>query len=138
MIGKSLSERHGRARLADNEAIAIVREALPAQAENLVGIRAEGAAMIAFLVVRADEAAVRVCKALGLELAKGSTVTFGLAGADAARLLPDLRPAQRAWLEAPCAPRETKVLLLCGGLALVSLEARGGRGGHGTVAITTA
>ncbi|MBK6464559.1 MAG: hypothetical protein IPF92_26675 [Myxococcales bacterium] len=130
MIGRSLSDRHGRGRLADADAIAIVRDALPTQAENLVGVRAEGAEMIAFLVVRADDAAVRVGKALGLELAKGSTVTFGLAGADAERLLGAtvaLRPAQRAWLAAPCAPRETKVLLLCGGLALVSLVIRDGR-----------
>lgn len=127
MIGKSLSERHGRARLADADAIAILRDALATQAENLVGIRAEGAQMIALLVVRADDAAVRLGRTLGLELAKGGTVAFGLAGSDAAGLLRELRPSQRAWLEARCAPRETKVLLVCGGLALLSLEARDGK-----------
>ncbi len=57
----------------------------------------------------------------------GGTGVFGLLGADAARLFAPWPPHQRAWLETPCGPRETKVLLLAGGLALFSLEASAGK-----------
>jgi hypothetical protein len=126
MIGKSLSQRHAPGPLSPERATAILGEVLASQAENLVRVRAQGPRMIAFLVVRADPASVRMGRALGFELKRGGTVVFGLLGADAARLLGDLPEAQRAWLEAPCGPRETKVFLMAGGTALVTLDTSGG------------
>ena len=82
--------------------------------------------MVAFLVVNADAASVRTCRALGFELKRGGTVVFGLAGADAARMIEGLTDAQRAWLEAPCGPRETKVYLMAEGTALVTLDTSSG------------
>jgi hypothetical protein len=129
MIGKTLSQRHAPGPLAPERATEVMREALATQAENLVRVRAQGAEMVAFLVVRADAASLRVGRALGFELKRGGTVVFGLRGADAARLLAgstDVTDAQRAWLEAPSGPRETKVYVMAEGTALVTLEIAGG------------
>jgi hypothetical protein len=126
VIGKSLSQRVAPGPLAAEQAAAVMKEMLPSQAENLVRVRARGAGMVAFLVVRADAASVRIARALGLEVKRGGTVVFGVAGVDAARLLVELPAPQRAWLEAPCAARETKVFLLAGGTALVTLDTTGG------------
>ncbi len=127
MIGKSLSERHGRGRLADAKAIAQVGEALTTQAANVLEIRLRDPRMVACLVVQADRASVRRCEALGFSVSPGGTGVFGLLGADAARLFPELGPAQRAWLEISCTPRETKVLLISSGFALLSLETNAGK-----------
>lgn len=127
MIGKSLSERHVLTRLDGARAAALLREALASHARHLVDIRAQDERMIACLFVRADKSAVRLAKTLGFELARGSTTAFGLLGEDAARILPDVCDTRRAWLETPCGPRETKVYLVAGGTALLSIEARDGR-----------
>lgn len=128
MIGKRLSERYGHGpALPDDRAIALLRERLGPDAAALVQVRAQGAQMIACLVVRADQAAVRLCRELGLEMRPGGTAVFGLAGPDAARTFHRLPAGQRSWLATPCAPRETKVLLVAGGgIALLSVEARAG------------
>lgn len=133
MIGKSLSERYELGPLPAERAIATLRQELGAHAKPLVEVRASDARMVACFVVRADKRAVRLCRSLGLEIAPGATAVFGLLGADAARLFADLGEPGRRWLEAPCGPRETKVLLVDGGVALLSLDASGGK-----VAITAA
>jgi len=112
MIGKSLSQRVAPGPLPADKAVAVMERALATQGENLVRVRMQDPRMIAFLVVNADAASVRTCRALGFELKRGGTVVFGLAGGDAAKLIEGLTDAQRAWLEAPCGPRETKVYLM--------------------------
>lgn len=104
-----------------------MNEMLVSQAQPLVQVRAQDARMVACLVVRASAATVRLCDSLGFRMRPGGTGVFGLLGADAARLFAPLPPPQRSWLETPCGPRETKVLLLAGGIALFSLEAREGK-----------
>ena len=131
MIGKSLRERHGLGALAADKAVALLNEVLPAQAEHLVQIRMQNARMIACLVVRADAATVRLCRTLGFDVKTDGTGVFGLLGTDAARLFAHLPEHQRAWLEVSCGPRETKVLLMAGGTALLSLVTE-----EGKVAIT--
>ncbi|HVJ93440.1 MAG TPA: hypothetical protein VM580_26745, partial [Labilithrix sp.] len=69
---------------------------------------------------------LRLCRELGFEMKAGGSGVFGLLGSDAARLFPRFSGSQRTWLETPCGPRETKVLLVAGGLALVSLESAEG------------
>jgi hypothetical protein len=127
MIGKSLSERHGRGLLPDDRALAIVNEVLASHAAPIVQVRAQGARMIACLIVRADEPAVRFCKALGFEMKLEGTGVLGLLGTDAARFFAHLSAHQRAWLETPCGARETKVVLIAGGTALLSLETEAGK-----------
>ena len=131
MIGKSLRDRHGLGAIPEDRAVAILKEALASQAEHLVQVRAQDSRMVACLVVDADEATLRLCRTLGFSVRLGGTGVFGLLGADAARLFAHLPARQRAWLETPCGPRETKVLLVAGGTALVSLETN-----DGTVAVT--
>ena len=82
---------------------------------------------IACLVVRADKRTVSLCRTLGLGVKLGGTGVVGLLGANAARLFSELSADQRRWLEEPCGPRETKVLLLAGGTALLSVEANEGK-----------
>jgi hypothetical protein len=128
MIGKSLRERYGgRSVLPETESVALLTELLPSQAEYLVQVRANDANMIACLIVRADDGAVRMCRMFGFEMKPGGTGVFGLAGPDTARAFPELAPHQRAWLAAPCGPRETKVLLVATGIGLLSLETVDGK-----------
>lgn len=131
MIGKSLNERYTVGALAPERASAVLNEMLASQATHLVQVRARDERMIACLVVRADQASVRLCRSLGFEVKRGGTGVFGLLGEDAAGLFPQLAEHQRAWLDTPCGPRETKVLLLAGGIALLSLHTN-----EGKVAIT--
>jgi len=127
MIGKSLSERHTLSALPPERAVAVLTSMLASQARHLVEVRAQDAGMVACLVVRADKLSVRVCRDLGFRLKLGATAVFGLQGTDAATLFPALPEAQRTWLETPCGPRETKVLLIAGGTALLSLETADGK-----------
>jgi hypothetical protein len=130
MIGKSLNARFGNlASLPEEVASARLSELLatPERAEDIIRIRARNDGAVAVVVLAADEGAVRACRALGLAMKPGGTAIFGLLGADAARLFPALTDLQRAWLRATCGPRETKVMLLAGGLALLSLFAEGGK-----------
>ena len=132
MIGKSLRERHGLGALPAERAVAVLHEVLAAQAEHLVQVRVQDARMVACLVVRADEATLRLCRTLGFAMKSGGTAVFGLLGADAARLFAHLPAPERAWLEVPCGARETKVLLMTsGGTALLSLVTN-----DGAVAVT--
>lgn len=131
MIGKSLSQRNTLGALSADRAVAVLTEMLASQAKHLVEVRAQGAPFIACLFVRADKLSVRVCRELGFRLKLGATGVFGLEGADAARLFLELQAEQRTWLETPCGARETKVLLVAGGTALLSLETH-----EGKVAIT--
>jgi hypothetical protein len=127
MIGKSLRERHTLGVLPEERAVAVLTSMLASQAAHLVEVRAQDPRMIACLVVRADEPSIRLCRALGFRVKRGGTGVFGLHGADLARLLPDVSAGDRAWLEAACGPRETKVLLVAGGTALLSLETNEGK-----------
>ena len=122
MIGKPLRERYDLGALPNDRAVALAHEALATHARPLVEVRARGAEMIACLVVRADKPARTLCRQLGLDVKPGASAVFGLSGSDAARLFERLAAHQKAWLEIPCGPRETKLLLLAGGIALVSLE----------------
>src|SRR5450631_2486467 len=114
MIGKPLRDRHVFGALDEDRAVAIMNERLAPDAAALVGVRARDARMIACLIVRADQAAVRLCRAIGLRMTLGATGVVGLLGSDAARFFAELPATQRAWLESPCGPRETKVLLIAG------------------------
>ena len=127
MIGQSLNDRFVLGLIPEERAVSVLREVLASQTAHLVAIRAQDARMIAVLFVRADKQTVRVCKNLGLALEPGTTGALGLLGEDAARLFPDLPEHERAWLRVPCGPRETKVLLIAGGRALLSIEADGGK-----------
>jgi|GEM_PF-2223444 len=127
MIGKSLSQRHVLGPLSKDRAVAVLTEALASRAALLVQVRAQDARMIACLVVRADPPSIRLCRALGFEVKRGGTGVFGLMGDDAARLLADLPDPDREWLATPCGPRETKVFLVAGGTALLSLQTNDGK-----------
>ncbi len=135
MIGKSLRERYELGSLSDDRAIATMKAMVASHAKLLVEVRAQDERMIACLVVRADKPAVRLCEKLGFQLKRGGTAVFGLLGTDAARLFEErFAGARRTWLETPCGPRETKVLLIAdGGIALLSIETK-----DGAVTITTA
>lgn len=132
MIGKSLRERWTLGALPAERAVTILTEMLATQAEHIVQVRVHDARMIACVVVRADDASIRLFRGLGFRLKRHSTVVIGLLGADAARAFGELPANQREWLDAPCGPRETKVFLVAGGTALLSLETNAGK-----VAITT-
>jgi hypothetical protein len=126
-IGKSLNERYGvRGLLTPDDATAVLNEVLPSQAAHIVRVRAQDTRMIVCLVVRADAISVRMCKGYGFDMTPGGTGVFGLLGPDAARAFPELPAHQRAWLEEPCAPRETKIVLIERGLGVLSLHAEGG------------
>jgi hypothetical protein len=127
MIGKPLSQRHGFSHLVDDRAVAILKESLASYGEALVRVRVEDARMVACLIVRADRDAVRLCRALGLRMTLGATGVVGLLGADAARFFSELPAAHRAWLETPCGAQETKVFLVAGGIALLSIETDAGK-----------
>lgn len=127
MIGKSLRERHELGALDAETAVAVMTEMLASHAAPLVQIRAKDPRMIACLIVRADEATVRLCRKLGFKMKRGGTGVFGLLGTDAGRLFAELPAPRRAWLETPCGRRETKVLLVAGGIALLALETNEGR-----------
>ncbi len=127
MIGKSLNERHTLGPLPPERAVALLTDALRTNAALLVEVRAQDARMIACLVVRADPPGMRLCRDLGFEVKRGGSGVFGLLGADAAKLLTQLTSAEREWLATPCGPRETKVFLVAGGTALLSLETEGGK-----------
>lgn len=128
MIGRSLNQRYGNITpLSPEAAVARLEQLLALRAEDVVRVRAEDARAVACCVVDADEGAVRACRTLGLDMKPGGTAVFGLLGADAAKTFTSLPPHQRGWLETPCAPRETKVLLLAGGIALLSLVTEGGK-----------
>lgn len=127
MIGKSLNERHSLGPLAPERAVAVLKEVLPSQAPLLVEVRAQDPRMIACLVVRADPASVRLCRALGFRVKRGGSGVFGLLGDDAAGLLSDLPEDDRIWLQTPCSPKETKVFLVAGGTALLSIETNAGK-----------
>lgn len=121
MIGKSLNERYTLGALAADEAVATLKQMLASYAKPLVEVRAHDARMIACFVVRAHKPAIRFCRSLGLDVKAGGTAVFGLLGEDLARSLPQLTEEQRAWLLTPAGARETKVLLLAGGVALLSI-----------------
>lgn len=126
-MAKTQPEIYALGPLTEARARAVLAETLPSQAPHLVAVRAEDPRMIACLVSRANVASVRVCRSLGFEVTRGATCVFGLLGHDAARLFAHLPPHQRAWLEAPCTARETKVLVIAGGLALLSLVTQEGK-----------
>jgi hypothetical protein len=126
MIGKSLRERYAPGTLSEERAVAILNGVLASQAASLVQVRAADPKMIACLVVRANDEAVRMCRALGFRITLGGTGVFGLLGSDVARLF-EVPEAQRPWLEAPCGARETKVFLIAEGTALLSLLTNDGK-----------
>lgn len=128
MLGRSLNARFGNlVTLAPEDAVAKLEAVLASRAEDVVRVRAKDARAVACVIADADEGVVRVCRGLGLDVKRGGTAVFGLMGTDAAKSFPMLAPHQKTWLEEPCGARETKVLLLAGGIALLSLVADGGK-----------
>ncbi|WP_146647897.1 hypothetical protein [Labilithrix luteola] len=127
MIGKSLNERYTLGALEADRAESILSGALPKHAALLVQVRSRDAKMIACLVVDADEATVRECRTMGFDVKAGGSGVFGLLGADLVRFFSRLPAHQQKWLETPCGPRETKVFLMAGGLALLSVETNDGK-----------
>lgn len=125
MIGKSLGERFGLVALAPEKAMALLTDALPRLAKPIVEVRAQN--LIACVVLDATAAARELCRKAGLEIKPNGTGVFGLAGGDVTTLFAQLHlsETQSAWLIAPNGPRETKVLLLAGGFALVALDVDG-------------
>lgn len=134
MIGKSLSERFTLCPLAPDKAVDIMKGLLASHGRPLVEVRARDPRMVAFAVARADEASVRFCRSLGFRLSPGGTGVFGLLGSDAAGLLRDFPEHHRTWLEIPCAVRETKVVLIAGGRALLSVDTSDGKAVISTLA----
>ena len=127
MIGKSLNDRYTLGPLPPERAVTLLTAALRTHAALLVEVRAQDARMVACLVLRADAPSVRLCRELGFEVKRGGSGVFGLLGEDAATLLTSLTNAEREWLTSPCGPRETKVFLVAGGTALLSLATEGGK-----------
>lgn len=127
MIGKSLRERYSLVVLPPDRAVAALTGALGSLAKLVVQVRAQDASMIACLVVDADKPSVSFCKSIGFEMKPGGSGVFGLPGEAAAKIFPAPTAAQRAWLETPCGPKETKVLLVASGVALLSLETNDGK-----------
>lgn len=127
MIGKSLRARYELVDLSAPRATALLNEAMRTLAKDVVLVRARGEHMVACVVVSADRVTLRACLALGLEIKEGRSGVFGLSGEDFATLFPELSPARLEWLAAPAGPRETKVFLLAGGLALLSLKIEEGK-----------
>ena len=126
MIGKPLSERMGLGPLPPERAVALLTANLEKNAAALVQVRAQGSHMVACLVVQANKAAVKLCLELGLAMRPGGSGGVGLQGSDAARLFPALTEGQKTWLQAPCGPRETKVLLVAGGIGCLSVTTDAG------------
>jgi hypothetical protein len=127
MIGKSLKERNELGPLPEAKAVAALKEMLASHARLIVDVRAKDPRMVACLVVRADKLALRLCREIGFEVKPGGTAVFGLLGDDAARLFAQLTEGQRQCLASPCGARETRILLVADGIALLSLEAEDGR-----------
>ena len=124
MIGRSLSERHGvPSMLSASEATTALTAALPTHGQHLVEVRAQD--MIAVVVLDAHAGSQKLLEDIGLSLETGRSAVFGLAGVDAAKTFASLN--QRAWFEAPLGPRETRVVLVTTGLALVSIEVASGK-----------
>lgn len=136
MIGRSLNERFVLGLLAGPRALALLESAMPSQSRHLVDVRSRDARMIAVLFVNADRQAVKLCRAIGMSLELGATAVMGLLGDDAARLFPTLPEAEQTWLREPCAARETKILLIGGGRALLSLTIADGKATATTVTFT--
>jgi hypothetical protein len=128
MIGKSLSARYTLSPLAPDVAVAALKDALSSHGKLLVEVRASDPQMLACLIVRADEAAVRFCRTLGFRMRPGGSGVFGLRGEDAARVVPGLSPAEQAFVQTPCTVRQTKVLLISDGRALLSIDIEEGGG----------
>lgn len=127
MIGKSLRARYELVDLSAPRAKALLSEAMRTLAKDVVLVRARGEHMVACVVLSADRVTLRACLALGLEIKEGKSGVFGLAGEDFATIFPELSPSRLEWLAAPAGPRETKVFLLAGGLALLSLTIEDGK-----------
>ena len=127
MIGKSLRARFELTPIPDARACALVVQALDSHAQDIVLVRSQGPAMVACVVLRADRVVARTCRGLGLEIKEGHDGVFGLLGTDLVRLIAGLTQPQIEWLVAPAGERETKVLLLAGGLGLVSVHTEAGR-----------
>lgn len=123
MIGRSLKERHGvLPLLPPDRAREALSSAMPKHGPDLVEVRKQG--LIAVMVLDAHDGSIRLLESIGLQIAPGGSAVFGLAGPDAAEMFPSLN--QRAWFEAPLGPKETRVVLVTAGLALVSIDVEPG------------
>ncbi len=127
MIGKSLRERSTFGPLSTKDAERLCREAMATHAASIVAVRTKDPGLVACVVVRADGLTLRVCQNLGFDLKRGATAVFGIPGVDAGHVFPELGEERHAWLAAPSGPRETKLLLLSGGFALLSLVTEAGK-----------
>lgn len=126
MIGKSLTERSsfGPLSLADTERLA--KEIVASHARAIVETRAKSAKMVVCAVVRAEGLTLRVCKNLGFDLKRGASAVFGVRGDDVPSAFPELGPDHHAWLAVPSVDRETKMIVLSGGYAVLGLKIEGG------------
>lgn len=123
MIGKSLGERYGLVSLAAEKATMLLGKALNSLGKPIIEVRQQG--LVACVVIEATKQAIQLCRHAGLEMKPGGSGVFGLSGSDAGSLIAALTPEQRAWLVAAPGPRETKILLIANGYALVALDVEG-------------
>jgi hypothetical protein len=128
MIGKSLSARYTLSPLVPDVAVATLKNSLSSHGKLLVEVRASDPRMLACLILHADEAAVRFCRTLGFRMRPGGSGVFGLSGEDAARIVPGLSKAEQRFVQTPCTERQTKVLLISDGRALLSIDIEEGGG----------
>lgn len=125
MIGKSLRERMSFGPLSTAETERLCKEVVASHARAIVEIRAKSPRMIVCAVVRAEGLTLRVCKSLGFDMKRGASAVFGVLGADVPAAFPELGLERHAWLAVPNDDRETKMLVLSGGFALVALRIEG-------------
>lgn len=126
MIGKSLRERMSFGPLSVSDTERLCKEVVASHARALVETRAKSPRMVVCAVVRAEGLTLRVCKNLGFDLKRGATAVFGVRGEDVPAAFPELGPPRHEWLAVPSRDRETKLLVLSGGFALVGLRIEDG------------
>lgn len=127
MIGKGLHDRHDLPALEDDLARRRMEEAMVQLGKAIVEVRARDPEMVACVVLRADDAAVRLCKKLGLRIKPAGSAVFGLLGKDAGAVLGSRASARKEWLATPSRATETKVVLVAGGIAFFTIVVEGGR-----------
>jgi len=122
MIGKSLRERATFGPLSAAETERLCREVVASHPRAIVETRAKSPRMVVCAVVRATGLTLRVCKSLGFDIKKGASAVFGVLGEDVPAAFPELGAERHGWLAVPSEERETKMLVLSGGFALVALR----------------
>lgn len=127
MIGKGLHDRHDLPALDGVLARQRMEEAMVQLGKAIVEVRSRDPEMVACVVLRADDAAVRLCKKLGLRIKPSGSAVFGLLGKDAGAVLGTRARARKEWLATPSSAKETKAVLVAGGIAFFTIVVEGGR-----------